>query len=199
MNHEDALEAEFRERVFLFCLKFKDQDLENEYQVQYSSNGKKTPMWFMWLMWIFIILMGIVRIIIVVFTYYSQSDTLARTSAELVTSCILMVSYIIEVGIIFLKKLSYMKGFAILVACFFTVGYSATNNLTTSRGLIMMYLSCINLLIRSVSTFVFCAYICSWYVYSWIASGAACIIGTGFFTYFFLSPENIGNLLYYFL
>ena len=138
MNKDDELEAIFRGEISKFLLHFKNTETEAKY-IHYKLYERKVPRWFKILIWSFVTMLILRRIQLLVYVLFGIQATATEVSVEVITVVVLLSGLLIEGIAIMCKPLSFLKGFAIMVASFFTIAHSSHEYYPNKPAMITMY------------------------------------------------------------
>jgi len=124
MENESEIEKSFMEKINVFKLKFRDNQVENDY-VEYRRYKKHVPSWTAWLIASLVILLVARKVQILFLIRYSSSSTYGQTDIEIITIVAILTGGILEFITFYWKKITIIRGIPLSVALFFTVSFTS--------------------------------------------------------------------------
>lgn len=135
---QEELEESFKSEISPILLHFKDSEIEHKYRA-YKFYDKSTPKWVSWLMWSLVAMIIIRKLELYIFSFYHLVADASSATVQLAVLLSLLGAAIIELIIIYSKRLPIIRGFTVLVAMFFMVNYNSFGLNATKVSLNMLY------------------------------------------------------------
>lgn len=124
LEEEEECTAAFWKETSAWSLRFANVGLESAYH-SHKLQYKDTPTWFKRVLWSVVIMFVLRRMQLMIFAYYLPDTTTARYDVEIITICVLLCCFTFEIFSFSVQSLARVRGFAMLVAWFFTTSYTS--------------------------------------------------------------------------